>query len=224
MKNFESNNELKQKKARIMKYIINKVKDSGHKKVKIIYLTEDDEYIDESEITLAQKKTLDKDYTLMRKVIPPYVMMCKKKDVIESYLENLTMTERGYILSLMYKIDITGKVRYGDNVQQYCRTYQDLAKALGVSYNTIKQNLIPKLKDNDIIRTVTISKSAYKTTYISFNPILIVSGGYWDRWEVIIWFDELMKHELLTLEEVKSITGLTEDEILNEREKYTKRK
>ena len=54
--------------------------------------------------------------------------------------------------------------------------------------------------------------------------VLIVSGGYWDRWEVIIWFDELMKHELLTLEEVKSITGLTEDEILNEREKYTKRK
>ena len=32
-----------------MKYIINKVKDSGHKKVKVIYLTEDDEYIDESE-------------------------------------------------------------------------------------------------------------------------------------------------------------------------------
>lgn len=99
-----------------------------------------------------------------------------------------------------------------------------MAKALEVSYNTIKQNLIPKLKDNDIIRTVTVSKSAYKTTYISFNPILIVSGGYWDSWEVIIWFDELMKHELLTLEEVKSITGLTEDEILNEREKYTKRK
>lgn len=223
MKNFESNDELKQKKAIIMKQIINKVKDSKHKKVKIIYLTENDEYIDESEITLAQKKTLDKDYTLMRKVIPPYVMMCKHKEIIESYLEKLTMTERGYILSLMYKIDITGKVRYGDNVQQYCRNYQDLAKALGVSYNTIKQNLIPKLKDNDIIRTVTINKSAYKTTYIFFNPILIVSGGYWDRWEVIIWFDELMKHKLLTLEEIKSITGLTEDEILNEREKYSKK-
>lgn len=222
MKNFESNDELKQKKAIIMRQIINKVKDSKHKKVKIIYLTENDEYIDESEITLAQKKTLDKDYTLMRKVIPPYLMLCHHKEIIESYLEKLTMTERGYILSLMYKIDITGKVRYGDNVQQYCRNYQDLAKALGVSYNTIKQNLIPKLRENDIIRTVTINKSTYKTTYISFNPILIVSGGYWDRWEVIIWFDELMKHKLLTLEEIKSITGLTEDEILNEREKYSK--
>lgn len=224
MKNFESNAELKQKKAIIMKQIINKVKDSKHKKVKVIYLTENDEYIDESEITLAQKKTLDKEYTLMRKVIPPYVMLCKHKEIIESYLKTLTMAERGYILSLMYKIDITGKIRYGEHIQQYCRNYQDLAKALEVSYNTIKQNLIPKLKENNIVREVIVNKNLYKTTYISFNPILIVSGCYWDRWEVIIWFDELMKHNLLTLDEVKSITGLTEDEILNEREKYSKTK
>ena len=214
---------LKQKKAIIMKQIINNVKDYGLKKVKVVYFTEDDEYLDESEITLAQKKILDKDYTMMRKVIPPYLMLCHHKEIIESYLKDLTMAERGYVLTLIYKIDITGKIRYGEHNQQYCRDYQDLAKALNVSYNTIKQNLIPKLKTNNIIRTVTVNKNLYKTTYISFNPILIVSGGYWDRWEVIIWFDELMKHNLLTLDEIMKITELTEDEILYEREKYSRK-
>ena len=35
---------------------------------------------------------------------------------------------------------------------QYCRSWKDLSRVLGVSYNTIKQSLIPKIRKYDIIQ------------------------------------------------------------------------
>ena len=64
-----------------------------------------------------------------------------------------------------------------------------------------------------------MDKNIYRTSYISFNPILVVGGGYWDRWEVIIWYDELMKYNLLSMKKIKKITGLTEKQILEEKER-----
>ena len=168
---------------------------------------------------MKDKLKLDKELNLIRKPKTPYNLFTRNKDIARQYLINLTPTEKGYLLDLMYNIDALGRVKYEDNISQYWRNYSDLAKVLNIAYDTLRRNLIPKLKANNIIRIVTVDKNIYRTSYISFNPILVVGGGYWDRWEVIIWYDELMKYNLLSMKKIKKITGLTEKQILEEKER-----
>lgn len=214
-----NNKELKKEKAIIINKIIRGAKECKDKVVTVKYYSEDGECLGTQHISLEDKLTLDKEYKLPRKVVMPFNLTSKNPKLLDEYTKDLTTTEIGYITKLSWRVDLYGRIKYGDNINQYCRTYEDLAKVLEVSYNTLRQNLLPKLKSNNILRTVVIDKNTYKTMYVSFNPILLTGGGYWDRWEVIIWYDELMKHNLLTLKEVKKITGLSQFEILEEQEK-----
>ena len=216
-----NNKELAQEKAIIMNKIIRGVKGCNEKIVTVKYYSEDGRDLGTQHITLEDKLKLDKEYKLPRKVVQPFNYMSKNEELLEQYTKNLTTTEIGYITKLSWKVDLYGRIKYGKNRNQYCRTYEDLAKVLEVSYNTLRQNLLPKLKENDILRVVIIDKNIYKTMYISFNPILLVGGGYWDRWEVIIWYDVLLKHKLITMKEAKEITGLTEKEITEEKDRLT---
>lgn len=216
-----TNKEIKQDKAIVINKIIRGVKDCEHKLVIAKLYSEDGKELGTQTITMKDKLKLDKELNLIRKPKTPYNLFTRNKDIARQYLINLTPTEKGYLLDLMYNIDALGRVKYGDNVSQYCRNYSDLAKVLNIAYDTLRRNLIPKLKANNIIRIVTVDKNIYRTSYISFNPILVVGGGYWDRWEVIIWYDELMKYNLLSMKKIKKITGLTEKQILEEKERLT---
>ena len=213
--------EIKQDKAIVINKIIRDVKDCEHKLVIAKLYSEDGKELGTQTITMKDKLKLDKELNLIRKPKTPYNLFTRNKDIAKQYLINLTPTEKGYLLDLMYNIDALGRVKYGDNVSQYCRNYSDLAKVLNIAYDTLRRNLIPKLKANNIIRIVTVDKNIYRTSYISFNPILVVGGGYWDRWEIIIWYDELMKYNLLSMKKIKKITGLTEKQILEEKERLT---
>ena len=216
-----TNKEIKQDKAIVINKIIRDVKDCEHKLVIAKLYSEDGKELGTQTITMKDKLKLDKELNLIRKPKTPYNLFTRNKDIAKQYLINLTPTEKGYLLDLMYNIDALGRVKYGDNVSQYCRNYSDLAKVLNIAYDTLRRNLIPKLKANNIIRIVTVDKNIYRTSYISFNPILVVGGGYWDRWEIIIWYDELMKYNLLSMKKIKKITGLTEKQILEEKERLT---
>lgn len=117
--------------------------------------------------------------------------------------------EKSYIFDLIRCIDAFGRIKYGDNYQQYCRTTEDFSKVINVSYGTLRKSLIPKLKKYDVIRTIKIEKgSGYiDEQFISFNPALVVNGVYWDRWTVLTWRDVIEEFKLLTNKEIKEIIG-----------------
>lgn len=126
-------------------------------------------------------------------------------DVVEEkYLKHFTRTEKGYLFDLFRRVDSFGRIKYGENYQQYCREVEDFSKVLDTSYDTIRRTLIPKLKKYDLIRTVTIKKgSGYiDETFISFNPILVANGVYWDRWSLNVWLDVVREFSLLSEKEI----------------------
>ena len=95
-----------------------------------------------------------------------------------------TTTEKGYILTLLKKVDIKGRIKHGKNWQQYCRSWQDLSKALNSKYDTLRKNLIPKLKKYNIIRLEN------NTLYI--NPDIITVKNMEDKKYVILDHNENM--------------------------------
>lgn len=63
-----------------------------------------------------------------------------------------TIVEKGRLFGLIRHVDIsTRRIKYGDNVQQYCRTWKDLENVLNCSYSTLKQKFIKKIKDKKLI-------------------------------------------------------------------------
>ena len=68
---------------------------------------------------MKDKLKLDKELNLIRKPKTPYNLFTRNKDIARQYLINLTPTEKGYLLDLMYNIDALGRVKYEDNISQY---------------------------------------------------------------------------------------------------------
>lgn len=155
------------------------------------------------------KKDYDKDKGIIKLALEPFLRVSMHKELEKKYYNNFTPTERGYLFDLLRNIDSLGRIKYGKNYQQYCRKFEDISKVLNVSYNTIKQTLIPKMKKYDIIRIVTIEKGYEYTNdkYIGFNPILAINGVTWDRWTVIVWKDVIEEFNILTDSQIKRILG-----------------
>lgn len=141
----------------------------------------------------------------------PYIKLSAKgENIVENkYLKNFSRTEKGYLFDLFRSVDSYGRIKYGENYQQYCRNMEDFAKVLDTSYETLRRSLIPKLKKYDLIRVVDIKKGSGYTdeTYISFNPVLITNGVYWDRWTLITWLDVVKEFELLSSKNINNILG-----------------
>lgn len=138
-----------------------------------------------------------------RMIVEPYLKISVNKEVIKEYLEEFTQAEKGSIYDLIMNIDALGRIKYGDNYQQYCRGFEDVAKVLDMKYESFRKKLLPKLKENNIIRCIEISRGkADKVRYISFNPALAMNGVYWDRWSILIWEDLIRKHKLLSEDQI----------------------
>lgn len=203
-------------KSRIIKKVLSEVKDYEHKYINCVLIGENGEYIGEYLMTNKEKDILissKENNKYLRKVCPPFSSISKNSKIIKEYIDIFTQLERGYLLNLMLKIDAFGRIKCGDNFQQYCRSYEDLAKAVGISYSTFRRNFLPKLKSNDIIREINIKNSYDTERYISFNPALVTGGNFYDRLEILVWKDIILKYQLLTEKQVKEI--LKDDNLID---------
>lgn len=175
-----------------------------------IYDFETGELLEEG-VPIYRKDYKDKKQGVLKQPSKPYVCIHSigtKGDVIGmDYFKNFTRTEKGYLFDLFRRIDKYGRIKYGGNYQQYCRNFEDLSKALDTSYETIRRTLIPKMRKYDLIRTITIKKGHQiaDESFISFNPLLVTNGVFWDRWCVLTWRDVIEKYNLLTPTEIKEI-------------------
>lgn len=178
-----------------------------------VYDAETGELYD-SEIPIFKKDYKEVSNGVLKQPLKPYVILNSKSngkgDVLgRDYYNHFTRAEKGYLFDLFRSIDSFGRIKYGENYQQYCRTFEDLAKVLDVSYNTIKQTLIPKMKKYDLVRVITITKGHEfaNESFISFNPVLVTNGVFWDRWCVLTWRDVIEKYNLLSTKEINKILG-----------------
>lgn len=153
--------------------------------------------------------------------VTPWVKISGDVSKLEDlYYSHFTTTEQGYLFKLFRRIDAFGRIKYGSNYQQYCRNTEDFSKVLGVSYNTIKQTLVPKMRKYDLIRIITIKKGHELADehYISFNPLLVTNGVFWDRWALIAWKDVVEKYNLLNKDQIKKILDCEETHKTEQRE------
>ena len=204
----KTNEEILKDKKKAMAVIIRKAKEYQLKQVLVTYTSEDGEYLGE------QLKSLDllhkdpKKLNLARQVVNPFSIVSEA--VYNHYMQHFTQAEKGNFLDLIVRVDAFGRIKYGDTWLQYCRTPKDFEKILGTSYDSLRKSFIPKLIKYDIIRTVIVKKSYGDQEYVSFNPALVSGGGYWDRHSLIVWWDVLEAHNLVSLEDLMSVTGFTD--------------
>lgn len=153
------------------------------------------------------KNEIKKKVAINKRPHETYVSTSTSKRIKDDYFSHFTRSEKGYLFDLFLNVDAFGRIKYGDNYQQYCRTQEDLAKVLGVSYETIRKTLIKKLKHYDLIRVIEIQKGHEfaNEQYISFNPAVMTNGVEWDRWTVLCWKDVIEKYELLSSKEINRI-------------------
>ncbi len=192
------------RKEVILNHIVNNVP-SGKKLVLIDVYDADTGEILEEQVPIFKKDIVNKG--VFMKNLEPYVRMSSNKILKDKYYDHFTRTEKGYLMELFLSVDGFGRIKYGDNYQQYCRKVEDLSKVLNVSYETIRKPLIAKMKKFDIIRTVVIKKGQdyMDEEFISFNPLLLMNGVYWDRWTVFTWQDVIKEYSLLTDKQIKRV-------------------
>lgn len=192
------------RKEVILNHIANNIP-LGKKLVLIDVYDADTGEILEEQVPIFKKDIVNKG--VFMKNLEPYVRMSSNKILKDKYYDHFTRTEKGYLMELFLSVDGFGRIKYGDNYQQYCRKVEDLAKVLNVSYETIRKPLIAKMKKFDIIRTVTIKKGQdyMDEEFISFNPLLLMNGVYWDRWTVFTWQDVIKEYSLLTDKQIKRV-------------------
>lgn len=189
--------------------ILNHIRTNIPKDKKVVLLTITDPNtgeIFEENIPVIKSDVIEPYQGESKLALAPFLRLSLNKCLDEEYLCYFTQAEKGSIYDIIRKIDAMGRIKYGDNFQQYCRSVEDLALVLGVNYETMRKRFIPKLKKHDIIRTIEISRGEHDNIkYIVFNPALAMNGVYWDRWAVIIWEDVIRKHKLLTENQIKKI-------------------
>ncbi|MGL5713601.1 MAG: HNH endonuclease [Paraclostridium sp.] len=131
----------------------------------------------------------------------PFIRINCNLNITEKYLKELTQSEKGNLYDIICRLDSFGRIKYGDNYQQYCRNYQDLSKVLDVNYNTFRKRLLPKLKSNNIIRI----SNRRDGEYVTLNPLIAINGKEWDKEEVLTWIDVIVEHNLISTYQINNI-------------------
>lgn len=187
--------------------ILNHIKNSVPSDKKIVLLTISDPStgeIWEENIPMFKSDVIEGYKGETKIPLKPYLRLSLNKDISDTYLSHFTQAEKGSIYDLIMSVDCLGRLKYGDNYQQYCRNFEDIAYLLGMKYDTFRKKFLPKLKEHNIIRSIEISKGKSDVIrYVSFNPALAMNGVYWDRWTILIWEDVIRKHNLLTDDQIR---------------------
>ena len=144
------------------------------------------------------KKVIEDDRMLRKsKCAQPYFTCTSNKKIREIFLEPLGNADFRRVSDLMYSIDIYGRLKYGDNIKQYCRSYEDIGKIVKLDGKPL-QRFIKTIRDLQIIRIITVDKGCNgQEQFISFNPAIAVNGVYWDRELSRIWVDIIKEYNLL---------------------------
>lgn len=124
----------------------------------------------------------------------PYrsLVYTKNKKIYNTFFKDLTPTELGRILLLMYSENIQGRLMYGGNHNQICKTYKDIVKILNMDYESFRKKLLPTLKKQSILREI----KTYKGSYISINPVLSLNGLCLDIHGLCVWEDYITEFNL----------------------------
>lgn len=149
-----------------------------------------------------------KDYeseTIMPKTLVPFIRVSVNKLIDEKYYSKFRDSECWHIQKLIRAMDTMGRIKYGDNYQQYCRSDKDLAVVIGKNYEDIKKKFLPKLYKYDIIRVATNDYT--QTSYISINPLLAVNGGDLKSDFAKCWADIINDYGLNTERDLKRAIG-----------------
>lgn len=213
------NIEINKTKEKVLNPIKDKIKELPIGDFKVIFVNENGEYVDEIFVSKDTNKIIKRQLGFTRKVVEPYSSITKS-ELYEKYFGDLPKVDKSYILDLLPKIDAYGRIKYGKAYTQYCREFTDIAKALNVPYETLRKGFIPRLTKKDIVRVIPIKRSWGTEQFISFNPALITGGGYYDRWQVLIWYDIILKYNLLSLKDIQDIVGFSDGEIKDIVEKF----
>lgn len=147
------------------------------------------------------------------KTLTPFVRM-SISDYINEKIDALPQKTQAQVFKIVRSIDIFGRIKHGENYQQYCRTFNDLLKIDGInvgesapSIRSFKKYLL----QIDIIREIVVNDNKY----IVFNPIfacsgreisiiqwmafrdVIISSGFVNEKQIEIMDDELAKNGVL---------------------------
>lgn len=135
----------------------------------------------------------------------PFIKLSANPIIDRDYFSKLGDADFRRVINLMRKIDAFGRIKYGDNIQQYCRNIDDLNTILNMSEKNFYK-FKKTLKDTDLIRVVSIDKNQLGIQqYITFNPAVVMNGKFFDRFTIITWGDVIEKYGLLTKQQISKI-------------------
>lgn len=118
-------------------------------------------------------------------------IILQKSIYFDNVVNNFSKIELGYFLILLLSIDNnSGKIKYGNNASQYCRTIKDLSKVLKVSYETLRKGFIKKLKTYNIINE--------KNNILYINPAYVILNNSLNTELYDIFKSDIDKYEILT--------------------------
>lgn len=145
------------------------------------------------------------DYNIKPKTLEPFIRVSSNPILEKEYYSYFSRSEQGDIFKIFRSVDGFGRIKYGENYQQYCRKEEDLATVLDLEYSVIKKRLVSKLKKYDILRV--IENSDTNESYLSINPVLMVNGSKLEKDMVIGWIDVIREHGLLKDSQIRQVVG-----------------
>lgn len=135
----------------------------------------------------------------------PFVRCTLNKLVLDRYLRPLGNADFRRVYELIFSLDAFGRIKYGENIQQYCRNYEDIGKIVDLNGRQL-QRFIKNIRDLQIIRVVTIDKALLGTEqYITINPAIAVNGVFFDRLTAWTWYDVIQEFKLLSSTDLRYI-------------------
>ncbi|MGL6131947.1 MAG: hypothetical protein ACRCZ9_10075 [Fusobacteriaceae bacterium] len=144
------------------------------------------------------------------KTIAPFVRYSVSKYAKEK-LSKLSPATRDRLLYGMFgRLDVFGRIKYGDNYEEYCRSFEDLMKIQELNINTIAtlKKFRLELANADIIRFVSFSHG----DYIVLNPGIVVNGKSITKAQYLAFKDIIIENFLLEDEEIIRMNILIEQD------------
>ncbi|MGL4425926.1 MAG: hypothetical protein ACRCZ0_02085 [Cetobacterium sp.] len=137
----------------------------------------------------------------------PYARYTINEEVTVRYLDPLGSADFRRVHKLIRSIDSFGRMKYGNNLQQYCRTYDDVGRIIELDGRQLSR-FIKTIRDAQIIRVVSVDKALLGVTqYITLNPAIAINGSFYDRFTVFSWLDVIQEYDLLPEKIIKKIIG-----------------
>lgn len=139
----------------------------------------------------------------------PYVRNTLNKEVINKYLNPLGNADFRRVYDLIYSLDAFGRLKYGENLLQYCRSFDDIGNIVNLDGRQLSR-FIKTIRDLQIIRVVVIDKAILGQEFvISINPAIAVNGVFFDRFTTLTWLDVIKQYKLLPDKTLNHILGGT---------------